>query len=359
MSSKSTDAGKWVWRFCLIAAVTLCALLLAKAIAQNPSIQEQQEPTVANISLPAPLQSRFEGADDAVRTIALAIFSGAVPSNEAIAALPSGALNTGYAQTAAATFPAMTHTLLREAVVSANAPAAKALIAAGADPFFNAGEMPFLAAQTPSGGRDRAFPDYSDGNAMIEMWLDAGGDPNATWVGAGGELLLTQTRQNNLEGMLLLLARGADPWRQVKIGQTFGDMPAMLSRPFHLKNANANAMANEFAFRLALKGHYRSTPPEWADELDRLYTRTANQYIGSSGSENLHDIWCMQMALDVIYADLGRPMPPAVAELMKMEIPEDTGGFWLAPGEVRSPEDADQIVDNENQTGREKWHGRR
>ncbi|MEO1347027.1 MAG: hypothetical protein AAFV74_23040 [Pseudomonadota bacterium] len=316
----------------------------------------QMEKTLADY--PPDLMIRFPDAPKPVLDLAATILSGEAPSLEAIQTLTPELLNRTYVTPSVGNLPWMQHSLLREAVQQANAPAARALITAGADPFFNRGEMPFLAARTASGGRDRVFPDYSDANAMIEMWFEAGGDPNATWEGAGGSLLLLELSQANLEGVLLVLERGADPWRRVPIGRAFGDTPRMTSMPFLLRTANANPFSSEIAFRVALAGYYRGGSVDDLSELDALYEMAAEQYLGSTGDENLHLVWQMQKAITEIYRSLERDVPDRVAALLAMQIPADVGGFWLAPGEVRSPDEPDQVVTNDTQLGNELWNGR-
>ena len=306
---------------------------------------------------PPAFLARFPDAPKPVLDIAATLNAGDTPSAEAIQALGPDLLNQSYVSPEfKKDFSWMRHSLLREAVLAANSEGARALMAAGADPFFNRGEMPFKAARIRSGGHFLSFPDYTDANAMIAMWLDAGGDPNATWERNG--LLLDSLTEANLEGVFLLLERGADPWKKVPFGQSFGDTPPMMSWPFHLSNANANARACEVTFRIAEAGLYKGGSAEDLAELDMRYDRVAVQYLGSTGERNLHKVWLLQMATSAVYESLGREPPPAVSKLLAMDIPDGIGGFWLAPGELRSPDDPDQVVNNNNQWGNEMWNER-
>ena len=308
-------------------------------------------------SYPPALLSRFPDAPKPVLDVAATLAAGETPSAEAIQALGPDLLNQSYVSPEFnKNFSWMRHSLLREAVLAANSEGARALMAAGADPFFNRGEMPFKAARIRSGGHRLSFPDYTDANAMIAMWLDAGGDPNATWERDG--LLLNALSQANLEGIFLLLERGADPWKRVTIGQSFGDTPPMMSFPFHERNANANARACEVMFRIVEAGLFKGGSAEDLAEIDKIYDRVAVQYLGSTGEENLHTVWHLQMATSAVYESLGRATPPEVSKLLAMDIPDGIGGFWLAPGELRSPNDPDQVVNNYNQWGNEMWHDR-
>ena len=108
-------------------------------------------------------------------------------------------------------------------------------------------------------------------------------------------------------------------------------------------------------FRLAREGLLgRPTQPA-RDAMDAAYQRTAGQYIGSTGPENLRTVWRLQMAVGAVYEALGMPVTGDLAALMELEVPADLQGFFLGSGEIRSPDDPDQKVRADNQHGTERW----
>lgn len=308
-----------------------------------------------NVLMAEELDAHFPEAPTPVRAIAATIIAGEIPSARDVEALDKDSLNGSWYRPHAALFPMHGHTLLRQAVVSRNIEAARVLMAAGANPFYNDNEMPFQAVNIETSTQRVAFSDYQLGTAFLTLWLDHDGDPNATHRGASLGPLLTSTPINNLESILLLLERGADPWLKTPVYSTGTDNIIFYTDPFHLSNANAAPISSEVAFRVAMAGHYANSPAEGIDELIRLYDRTAAQYVGASGPENLHLIWGMQMALHPIFNQIDRTPEGAIAQLLDMQIPDDIGGFFLAPNEIRSPDDEDQLINNLNQFGNEMW----
>lgn len=326
---------------------TLVLLLLCVGI---PHPSHAETPVEREVTI------RFPNAPGPVQAVAATIMAGQVPTPEMLGAVMPEDLGRSWSP-AYPDMPEMGHTLLRQAIVSRNVPAAEALIAAGADPFFNAHEMAFLALATPEDRPDGWrywFADHSTGNAFLSQWIVAGGDVNTSGHAAVSTgPLLTQTA-GNLEAILMLLEAGADPWRR-DLKRVTSSGTRIYSRSFFLDHANASEISGEIAFRVALLGHYRNGPPEMVDELIFLYDRTAAQYLGTTGPENLHVIWCIQKVLPLILEQTGREPTPAIAALLATPIPEGIGGFWLAPGEIRSPMEPDQRVRSDNQRGRELW----
>lgn len=296
----------------------------------------------------------FETAPSLVQEIAVKISSGMVPSYAEIAELPDGALNASWAMPEPKDKPSFGHTLLREAVVQRNLHAARALINAGADVFFNNGEMPFLAGHMVDRQQRRLwFADYSEGMPFLQLWLENGGSPNiqSPWAGTP---LLSDLPHDNLEAVLFLLANGADPWASyvTSVSSTGFEFK---STPFFESRANANSISLEISFRIALEGHYAGGPAHAIAALTHNYERTAEQYNESSGPADLAKVWMMQKALPPIYAQMGKTPGPEVAKLLAMNVPEDIGGFWLAPGEIRSPDEENQRPLNDNQQGQQRW----
>jgi hypothetical protein len=300
--------------------------------------------------------NNFPDAPPPVLAVAEAIIAGQVPDPAVLATIAPEDLNRSWSAVLPDSDPEIGHTLLRQAVMSRNVPAVEDLLAAGADPFFNANEMAFrVIRMSDPAAPARWFPDYRTGNTLLALWIAAKGDVNATGRPSFATGTLLADTGDNLEAALMLLAAGADPWRRVLVDTTSGGTEIYSDSFAHL-HANANLQSSEIAFRGALVGAYRNGPPDQVERLIFLYDRTAAQYVGSTGPENLHIIWGMQMALRPILEQTGAAPTPAIARLLDTPIPPDVGGFWLARDEVRSPPDPDQLVRDDNQTGTERWN---
>lgn len=303
------------------------------------------------------LPQRFPDAPPDVLEIAAMIARGEVPPAQALEDIGPERLNQSFGAAVSERNPAFGHTLLREAVLAQNPEAAAALIARGARTDYNANEMPYQAINLVWANDDLWYPDFSRGVALTRLWLEAGGDPmlvepahDATFAVFRMPLLA------NLEGHLLMYRAGADPWAEVVI-DTLDDGYEIRSSAFAVAQANASPWSTHLMFRLAREGLLgRPTQPA-RDAMDAAYQRTAGQYIGSTGPENLRTVWRLQMAVGAVYEALGMPVTGDLADLMEMEVPADLQGFFLGPGEIRSPDDPDQKVRADNQHGTERWDG--
>lgn len=301
------------------------------------------------------LARNFPDAPETVLDVARIIMAGEVPSAEMLAALGVETLNQSWSQPMPDVMPMAGHNLLRQATHSRNVAAAAALIAAGADIHYNENEMPFAALDMEEPGDLVWFPDYSRGNALLSLWLSAGGEVNAASNPAYGSRSLLQTAPiANLEGIILLLQAGADPWQAPAEGIN-SDGSVYYGESFAEFNANANPQVLEVTFRVARLGFYRNGTVEQNKRLLELYDQTASQYVGSTGPENLHIIWLLQRLLPLVLEQTGQTPTPAIASVLATRVPDGIGGFFLAPDEIRSPPDEDQRVTNDNQTGHERW----
>ena len=314
--------------------------------------QAQEEEAAMAEQIKVNVAARFGDAPEGVAAIAETIMLGQELDPTIVAALSPEELNASYSLPFPEKQPLYGHTLLREAVVSGNVAAAGALVAAGANPAFNDNEMPHIAVKRVEGNRNLAFGDYATGNALVQVWLDAGGDPNVhnAFYGGVGPLLVTAP-MNNLEGLMLLLKAGADPWGRVSLSATHK------SFTFMSDFSNANLIANEVMFRLANDGLIGPGPAEEVATLIEDYERVSGNYVGSTGPANLATMWRMQKAIGALYPVLDATPAGDTAVLMSTEIPADVAGFWLAEGETRSPETDDQVVTSSNQEGDERWDG--
>ena len=324
---------------------------------QKPPALQQIHETTGEDQVTKLLTELFPDAPQNVLEIARIIDEGGLPPQGLITELTDADLNRSWSEI---TKPKLLyrrfHSLLRHAVEARNVEAAQALITAGADLFYNQNEMPFAAMAM----EDRPdfnlywFPDYQRGNALLRLWLASGGRVDALYPGDSWHSMLLAAPTNNLDALFTLLEAGADPWHQ-PVGAQFEDGTVYLSDSFHMRNANANPESNEVAFRVALLGYYRGGEPAQIDELLFLYDRTAAQYIGTTGPDSLHSVWCMKKVLPLILDQTDRKATGHIAELLAMQVPDDIGGFWLGPDEIRSPMIPEQLVRNDNQFGYKKW----
>lgn len=275
----------------------------------------------------------FPGAPADVAAIATDIMQGKVPDAGALQALGREKLNASWSHPFPQDFPTAGHSLLRQAVVSMNLNAAKALVAAGADPFYNGNELPFQAIKMSTGTQSVWYPDYALGTEFLSFWLTLGGGSNAEcplWLGGP---ILYSVPSDNLEAVLFLIKAGADPW----FNPTPPDDPNYFYDNFYMNLANASRNSTELAFRIAEQDLYRRADPEKAAALIAAYEAVAEQYKTASGPEDLRDVWGLQMALKEILPQLEVSPTGAIAEMMAVDVPPDIGGFFLAKGELRSP----------------------
>ncbi len=330
---------------------------LSEASAERDAEAEANAAQIAQDLKETTVTTNFPDAPDAVTDVAAVIVEGATPTPEQIAALGDD-LDRSFSMPFPSDAPLFGHTLLRQAVLSRNFGAAEALVAAGANPRFNSDEMAFLAVTYHTEGWRVWFPDYRPGMEFLNLWLASGGSPKATnaHYSSTGDILLA-TPRDNLEAVLALLAAGADPWAQYKPHDAAPDDDFVFASYFE-GLANANLVSSEVAFRIAQEGHFTGGPDKVVDEIVASYERVADQYIDASGPSDQAAAWGLQMALKPVFEQLGRTPGEAVSAVLAQELLEGAGGFFLAPGEVRSPDDEDQRVNNDNQVGKETWHGR-
>ena len=297
---------------------------------------------------------RFANAPEAVRLLAQSIAVHGDDIADAIAQLDQETLNASYLQISPTKRPEFGHTLLREAMLARNAEAARLLIAQGADISFNDNEFPFHAVATPDGARDVWFPDYSRGNAMLRVWLEAGGDPQATHVGRTWPLLM-ETPQNNLEAILILLEAGADPWYRPPLSAG----SEMKFKSFFELLISANKQSLEVAFRIAKDGHFATADPEARERLLARVDEIA-EFVGEgTGPEATSRQWALAMFAREALPQMDAEPTAALKAQQAQPIGDASAevGFFLAPGELRSPPDTDQKVTTDNQTGNERWDG--
>lgn len=252
-----------------------------------------------------------------------------------------------------------THTLLREAVLSGNTTAAALLIDRGADTSYNDNEMPFQAVRLADKSRDYQvwFPDYRSGAKFLTMWLADAETVQITHPLHGGGIgtLLMHTPIDNLEGIMMLLKAGADPWSLTEVRAPDGGFLYAIPGFFETL-ARPDPISAEVTFRLAREGFYDNPPEESALRIAAQYRAIARQLSNASSPEDLALAWTMQRAIAEVYKAFGqRGYDSDINNLMRLRIDRMIGGFFLAPGEIRSPDIFDQRVDSARQFGRQKW----
>ncbi|WP_180899129.1 hypothetical protein [Martelella soudanensis] len=303
-------------------------------------------------------QTSFADAPMDIKVLLTAIVMGRTPSDADLAKFTKEEINQTYPLTEGefGIDQGYTDNLLREALLSRNFPAAEALVRHGADVTYNEDELAFdaITTRTAFGPEDDnrivPFPDYSFGNQFLTLYLENGGGPNAYDSEAGFSLLTDSSAEYNLQAVLILLAHNADPWFQVPDkGSDY------LNRSFLTTIANTSKRSLEITFRVAEAGYYDNLDLEKLDELLKKYQQYAHHYIGITGPDGLWRAWALQKVLKPILKGNHSEPTGDIAELMAMKIPDDVGGFYLAPGQLWSPPGTPQIVADE--FGTEKWDG--
>jgi len=273
--------------------------------------------------------------------------------------LSAGEVNESYGKPFPQVAPEYGHTLLREAVISGNTGAAAMLLDRGASVHYNDDEMAFqsVSLETGAGKRDIWFPDYSVGSKFLRMWVDRGGNPNATHplYGNGNGSILNHVPKNNLEGALVLLDAGADPWSPFAILTDQGDFLYELPSYFNAL-ATGNRLHTEVSFRLAQEGFYKNPPAEHVQGLKQQFEATAQKFLGKHSRNDRNTVWALKKAYKVIYEEMQETPGPNVRDILRQGFESGVGGFFLAPGEIRSPRRSDQYITNrETQVGSNKW----
>lgn len=351
--------GRLVWAGVGIVALLAGVVVVAFSAAPVPNDRTNADiPSAVIQQTVEHTMTRFDGADDTTKAIAAQIAQGAVPDPDLMSTLSVEALNREYGTVATGdAAPGYGHSLLREAVVSRNLGAADALIAAGADPFFNDNEMAYLAVKMKTAANPEVWwPDFSLGTGFLERWLAAGGDPNAAnrYYGRTGNLLVAADPMN-LQGILVLLEAGTDPWHAEPV--ILGGVPQDDTwSPFFELHANVTLISSEMNFRIAQAGLYRGgTPDQHAALVAEYDVGIRNILVGGSGPARDRKAWGVQKALGQIVPMLRVEPTTAMRGILAEDLSGADAGFWLGPGDIRSPNTPAQYMRSDNQWGTERW----
>ena len=222
--------------------------------------------------------------------------------------------------------------LLHDTLLHRNPAAAEALVAAGADVNYDNHLMVFSALRMRDGPSLRPFPDYSPGIPFLRLYLENGGDPNAQASRYNSDLTTLTWANNNLEGILVLLEGNADPWLQLP----FPEGHLMRSFFDSLAFSSSGIVSGEIMFRIAHAGHFEGATPEQLQIVFDSFERTLRDLEGTRNRRQLQAAWYRQTILDAITETTGAPLPPALARLMETRVPDEYGGWWMRPDQIRS-----------------------
>ena len=308
------------------------ALLLAVALGmQMVSSKENGMSETVDTELRAEIEARYSNAPEEIRAVARVIVTGGVPDAEQLRAIGPEALSQHYLTT-----DNQRVSLLNDTMVAAkppNAAAAEALVAAGADVTYSDNLMVFNALRLRKPSRPVPFFDFSPGIPFLRLYLENGGDPNATFKRGNFGTTALERANNNLEGILLLLEHGADPWFQAT-----GMVTDRLMDSFFvwLGSGTAHSVTAETFFRIAHAGHFKGATAEQLEPIFAFFERVISEDIGSRDPRDLLTVWQMQTIVDAIVETSGVTLPPGLATLMQERVPDQYGGWWMRPDQLHS-----------------------
>ena len=173
--------------------------------------------------LPPRTAQLFGGAPRAVQVAAAEIERGGVPTPDQLAAIED--LDARYGDDI---------TLFWHALATGNVPAVEALVKAGASMYQRAKTdkgFYFYEIMAQPGGEVIGPEGIQD---LVRIYLENGGDPNATWTYPSGNetfrLTTTFVTYGNLDGIEALLMAGADPWAEKLVdGKPQGNLMTSLA----------------------------------------------------------------------------------------------------------------------------------
>jgi len=173
--------------------------------------------------LPPRTAQLFSRAPWAVQDAAAEIERGSVPTPDQLAAIED--LDARYGDDI---------TLFWHALASGNVPAVEALVKAGASMYQRAKTdhgVYFYEIMARPGG---ALIGPEGIQELVRIYLENGGDPNATWSYPGGNetfrLATTFVTYGNFDGIEALLMAGADPWAEKLVdGEPQGNLMTSLA----------------------------------------------------------------------------------------------------------------------------------
>ncbi len=282
------------------------------------------------MSIPSEIQAAYPNASLEVQKIAADIHAGQVPAKTLLDSVGNDALNTAYGAPDRASSILLNDTLLQE-----NFPAAQALVAAGANVRYARDLMVFNALDMRQGRRAVPFADYSPGIPFLQLYLENGGDPDAQYFRDNSGRLALLHSPDNLEGMLMLLDFGADPWREAKTPQGTN------ARSFYDTYAfsASGIVSSEILFRIAHAGHFAGQASDQIQTIYDDFERSLSAKAGSTHTDDLHAVWRRQTILDAIIATSGVAPSASLAGLLENRVSDVYGGWQMRPDQLYSGEE--------------------
>ncbi|MFC3569143.1 ankyrin repeat domain-containing protein [Paracoccus simplex] len=284
---------------------------------------------------------RWAQAPEEIRAIATEISNGAVPDDQALAALGTEALSRGYHA------PALDFTrdgqpvqylatLLQEAVMAYNLEAAQALLAQGVDPNVNHAEALFMAIErrTPSERDFMLFPDFDASLPIVQAMLDAGADPDTQQYGFRHVTPLSLAEgHRNLGAMIALINAGADPWLRPNFPGG-GNTDSLLES---LAFGAGNHATAETLFRVLRGVKLPSGSPDQIDQFLHQLDSVVETFAMGSGPDSRHTAWRLDQVLILAGKALDRTTETdrIRARLSEFSYQAD-GGWYLAEDEIHS-----------------------
>ena len=269
----------------------------------------------------------YPDAPKALQQVAAAIRAGQPPAPADLAALDTAAINAPYIGT-----DNQRRFLLNDTLLYRNVPAAEALVAAGADVNYADNIMVFNALDISQGNVAVPFVDYSPGIPFLRLYLENGGDPNAQFMRDQSGNLPLNYQNDNLEGVLMLLEHGADPWLQAQTPQ------GTSARSFYdsIAFSASGIVAGEMLFRIADAGHFAGQPVDKVQMVYDVFERSLLDKQGSTRSADRHASWRRKTILAAIIETSGWAPPPRLQALLETPTPDIYGGWHLRPDQLHS-----------------------
>ncbi|TRW95372.1 hypothetical protein FNJ84_16760 [Paracoccus sp. M683] len=299
------------------AAAAIAAFIAFAAVSQDSSMTP----------ITPEIQVAYPDAPSALQQVAAAIRAGQPPAPADLAALDTAAIDAPYIGT-----DNQRRYLLNDTLLYRNFPAAEALVAAGADVNYADNIMVFNALDMSQGREAVPFVDYSPGIPFLRLYLENGGDPNAQFMRDQSGNLPLNHQNDNLEGVLMLLEHGADPWLQAPTPQ------GTKARSFYdsIAFSASGIVAGEMLFRIADAGHFAGQPVDKVQIVYDIFERSLLDKQGSTRRADLHASWRRKTILAAIIETSGWAPPPRLQALLETPTPDAYGGWHLRPDQLHS-----------------------
>jgi hypothetical protein len=294
----------------------------------------------------ASFDARWQSAPEPVRAVARVIADGGVPDAAVLAALGAESLSRGYPAPSldftrdGQPVPYLA-TLLQEAVMAFNLPAAQILMAEGADPRINHSEALFMAIErrTPGAPNFMLFPDHDASLPLVRALLQAGADPNARQHGFRAMTPLILARGvSNLGALIVLAENGADPWLRLPYPEGGVSRDSFLEE---MSSSAGSGPAAEMLFRILREVRLPPGPQDQQAVVLANMASVVDIFATGTGPDSRHTAWRLDQLLTHLERVLDRTedIERIRAALTPFNYETD-GGWYLAEDEIHSRYDA-------------------